>query len=175
MILITLIVYVIIQKFVLPNYMDAVNKIAEIMTNEAIENKRESLQSLANTHSDVKELLNYFQGITWGVLLLYFVVNEIVLKGATLGKKIFRLTTIKLGTMGPPNVADILMRSFVKAASIVFFLPLFFITFTFAAITIRGQAGHDILCQTMVVVDRKHLRRGIVKGNEAESPPEPLE
>jgi hypothetical protein len=83
----------------------------------------------------------------------YFALSEIITKGGSLGKKIFRLTVVKINGLEPPSILDSIFRSSLKAFAIFSFLPICALNFLLAFFTKYRQAGHDFIARTVVVYE----------------------
>ncbi len=88
--------------------------------------------------------------------LLYFVLMEIFMNGATLGKKIFRICTISRIGGGPPGILQCFSRGVWKACSIApwgLVLTLIVIINAYVPFfSYRKRAWHDMLARTDVVI-----------------------
>lgn len=100
-----------------------------------------------------------FQGnVCFVTMLLALGLQEWLLAGRTLGKRIFRLRTIGLPDTAPPSFLSALLRSAWKAAFFTLPNPLFMlvgiINFHVPLFRRDKRAWHDLWTRTQVVVDQ---------------------
>jgi uncharacterized RDD family membrane protein YckC len=91
---------------------------------------------------------------TFSVLLVYFAASEMLLKGATLGKRVFGLRAARWGTAEPPQAIESLSRCIFKSASLVGLLPILLLANALPMLfRSTRRAGHDYLARTIVTGD----------------------
>jgi len=83
------------------------------------------------------------------VLVVYFAASEMLMGGATLGKRVFGLRAARYGTAEPPFFIETMSRCIFKATSLVW--PVLLIA-NAVPILFRStrRAGHDYLARTIV-------------------------
>jgi uncharacterized RDD family membrane protein YckC len=94
------------------------------------------------------------------VLLVYFAGSEFGLKGATLGKRIFRLRAAQCATAEPPRPIETLVRCIIKTVSLVGWQSISLVGWPILLINLAPlvfhrsrRAGHDLLARTIVTGD----------------------
>ncbi len=104
------------------------------------------------------------------MLLLYFVVGELLTKGASPGKLLFKLKVIRTDP-GQPAVAAsaTVLRSVIKAVTLALavthpLLLIFLFNYFFAFLTQDRRAGHDFIARTKVVVKPSNFPHGSAPG-----------
>jgi hypothetical protein len=101
-----------------------------------------------------------FQGnVSFVTMLLALALQEWLLAGRTLGKRIFNLRTIGLPDVQPPGFLAALLRSAWKAAFFTlpnpFFMLLGIVNFHVPLFRRDKRAWHDLWTRTQVVDDRQ--------------------
>ncbi len=100
------------------------------------------------------EALGYAQSLLIALFTLYFGLSELFFNGGSLGKRALRLRTISLITLDKPHPLPALLRSFLKALSILF-LPILALVLIVALFNSKYRLlGHDWLCRTIVIDER---------------------
>ena len=89
------------------------------------------------------------------VLWVYFAMSEILMRGSTLGKKIFKLQTIDLKTLKRPTGKVILIRNCLKTISMTILFPLLLVNFIIPFFNRFRLAGHDLITKTMTTYEHK--------------------
>lgn len=108
-------------------------------------------QLLEKMSPQLKEMIQGSQTIIIMILWLYFTLNEVLLRGASLGKKVFSIYVVNTTTLAPPSLFDSILRSGLKTFSLLAWFPIFTINFFLIFITKKAQAGHDFLTRTIVI------------------------
>lgn len=93
----------------------------------------------------------------------YFFVCELFMRGATLGKKMFRIQTIILGVNQPPGGLQALLRAAMKTLMLIGLAPLSWIGFIMAFFTPHKRSAHDILTRTLVVRESEQTVKGVLE------------
>jgi uncharacterized RDD family membrane protein YckC len=100
------------------------------------------------------EALGYAQSLLIALFTLYFGLGELFFNGGSLGKRALRLRTISLITLEKPRPLPALLRSFLKALSLLF-LPVLAVVLILPLFNRRRHLlGHDLLCRTIVIDER---------------------
>lgn len=110
---------------------------------------------LGHTSPELQEMLQFWQGFTVFSLWIYFSFSEILMRGASIGKRVFSIKAISATTFKNPSTFDSLLRSGLKTLTLLAFFPILLVNYFIAFFTKRNQAGHDILCRTLVIEDIK--------------------
>lgn len=109
---------------------------------------------LAKMSPQLKDKLEACNTIVVLVFWLYFAASEIILKGASLGKRVFSIRAANEITLEPPSTFDSILRSGLKTFSLLAWFPFFMVANYFLIFfTKKGQAGHDFLTRTVVIQD----------------------
>lgn len=109
---------------------------------------------IAKMSPQLKEKLEISNTIFVLSFWLYFAANEIILKGASLGKRIFSIRAVNEITLEPPSIFDSILRAGLKTLSLLAWFPVFILgNFCLIFFTKKGQAGHDFLSRTIVIQD----------------------
>lgn len=106
---------------------------------------------VAKMSPHLKDMLEISQTITILAFWFYFAISEILLKGSSIGKKIFSIRVVNQVTLAPPSAFDSIFRSGLKTFSLLAWFPFFMINFFLIFFTKKGQAGHDFLSRTIVI------------------------
>lgn len=117
-------------------------------------------QRIEKMSPQLKEMVQ--SGNTIVVLLFwaYFTMSEILLKGSSLGKLIFRIRVVNASTLAPPSMFDSILRSGLKTFSLLVWVPIPILNLVFPIFTLnyflffftsKAQAGHDLLTRTIVI------------------------
>lgn len=106
---------------------------------------------IAKMTPQLKEMLEVGQTIVLLAFWLYFAASEIILNGASLGKRVFSIRVVNEVTLEPPSTFDSIFRSGIKTFSLLTWFPIFIINFFLIFFTKKGQAGHDFLSRTIVI------------------------
>lgn len=105
------------------------------------------------------EAFNYANSIQLVVFWVYFAIGEAFFSGASLGKRMFRLRTVSMISLGNPSLFTAVFRAGAKAITVLSFFPILLIA---SLVTMRfnkrRQMGHDLLNRT-VVVDEKRMQQ----------------
>lgn len=99
----------------------------------------------------LKEMIQSSQTIIIFVFWAYFALSEILLKGGSLGKLVFRIRVVNARTLQPPGLFDSILRSGLKTFSLLAWFPVFTLNFFIMFFTKKAQAGHDLLSRTIVI------------------------
>lgn len=90
------------------------------------------------------------------IFILYFILCDTVLKGSSIGKKIFNLKTITLTPRSSIPIFHTVIRAISKTIILFYFFPILLIV---AILTKRfhksKQWGHDLISQTKVIDEYK--------------------
>ncbi len=109
---------------------------------------------IAKISPQLKDKLEISNTIFVLAFWLYFAANEIILNGASLGKRIFSIRVANEITLEPPSIFDSILRSGLKTLSLLAWFPIFILAnFCLIFFTKKGQAGHDFLSRTIVIQD----------------------
>ncbi len=144
---------VILTAFVYPQNYPNYQEIMRVQGQAVLDQMRSAVAT--GKYADLKVSDEYLDFISttvttlFLVLTVYFSASELLMRGATLGKRVFGLRAARWGTAGPPLVLESLSRSIFKATCLIWpvllvadFLPVFFRS--------TRRAGHDYLARTIV-------------------------
>lgn len=95
-------------------------------------------------------MITYSQMLCLFIMTLYFGLTEGLMNGTTLGKKVFRLQTLRQDTEEPPGIFVSLLRGAFKSLTLVA-SPLFWTFFAVAILSRQRLTIHDLLTRTRVV------------------------
>lgn len=109
----------------------------------------------------LKEMIQASQTIIIFLFWGYFTFSEILLKGSSLGKLIFKIRVVNALTLQPPSFFDSILRSGIKTFSLLAWFPVFTINFFIMFFTKNAQAGHDLLTRTLVIHNDSDLQEEI--------------
>lgn len=151
-VLIATLCIVVLESFALKRYSEmTLTQLSEMM-----------MDSIANTDGEAtltpeaKQALQFIQTFMLSLYWIYFTVSEWLMRGATLGKRIFRLHAAKVSLSSSPGPFESLLRGGLKAISLIW-LPIGAINFIIMVVNPRNRAGHDLLAKTWVVNDSRQL------------------
>lgn len=108
-------------------------------------------QQLEKMSSSLREMIQASQAIIVLIFWAYFTMSEILLKGSSLGKLIFKIRVVNAVTLEPPSIFDSILRSGLKTFSLLAWFPIFTLNFFLMFFTKKAQAGHDFLTRTIVI------------------------
>lgn len=143
--MVLLLVYLLPQKF--PGKMAELRQSVQM----SLESKHDLNTIAQSLRQDQLEMVYYCQNINLLVYWLYFMLSDVFLSGSSLGKRVFRLKTLRYRTYEDLSFWDICMRSAVKALALVWFFPFLLMSYTLAFFNKSRQAGHDYLARSIVV------------------------
>ncbi|OIO59332.1 MAG: hypothetical protein COZ46_02710 [Verrucomicrobia bacterium CG_4_10_14_3_um_filter_43_23] len=103
--------------------------------------------------SQAQEMVQFMQGFVIMMFWFYFALSELLMKGGSLGKKIFSLRVISLKTMNPPSFFDTFLRSGLKTMALLTLFPVLLASYAIYLFTRERRAGHDYLARTVVIED----------------------
>lgn len=106
-------------------------------------------------HEAIAEMLAYSTQMAGLFMLVYFVLCERFMGGATLGKAIFRLRVISLNTGRGPSVWESLSRNIMKVIFLTLW-PLWFV-FLFVFANRLRRTAYDWISRTLVVSDTAYV------------------
>lgn len=160
LLLITMITIFICSKFLLPDQFPEELK----MLTQYIESVKQadaagtSRPAVLEVSAGVENMMRYIINITIVMYWAYFTLNGMFLRGASLGKRVFKLTVVDSQTYMPASFFQNLSRSGLKSASLLYAFPIaFFINYLVTFFNANRMAGHDYLCRTRVVEESTEL------------------
>ncbi|MGJ3243978.1 MAG: RDD family protein [Opitutales bacterium] len=106
---------------------------------------------LPEMSEELIELFAFIQQFILGVFWAYFGGLPVVLRGATLGKRMVGLSVMDRNTVGSPGFGTCLLRGGIQAFSLILFFPLLLINFLAAFFFRHRLALHDLAARTIVV------------------------
>ncbi len=118
---------------------------------------REAAGPAPELTEDARQLLQTTYIISLILILLYFVLSELLTKGASPGKLLFKIKVIRTDYGRPQLVAGAtVLRSVIKAVTLALaithpLLLVFLFNYFFAFLTQDRRAGHDFIARTKVV------------------------
>ncbi len=151
----------ILRSFILPNeFPDGMREFGVWLEKVAAEAERAQANGVMperiHAPSSVAAMIDYSHWLAIVLFWLYFFASETFMRGASLGKRIFRIQVIQVNALRPPPFLDSALRSMFKAVSVLSFLflpslAISVINFSIPFFNSRRLAGHDFLCRTRVV------------------------
>jgi uncharacterized RDD family membrane protein YckC len=99
----------------------------------------------------MREMLFASQMILYTVFCLYYLINEWTMKGSSLGKKIFRISTVRYHSEEDLSISTIFLRAWLKTVFLLLLLPILWMTFTWAFVQKDKRTVHDLITGTWVV------------------------
>lgn len=87
---------------------------------------------------------------------MYSATSEALLKGASLGKRVFRLQVVGMYTFEPLGLFETLLRGGVKSITLMAYFPLLAIDYLVPLFNRRRQSLHDMICRSLVIVEPYH-------------------
>lgn len=100
---------------------------------------------------EAERYIRAFYAFTILLIWLYFSSLEILTKGSSLGKLIFRIYAVREDG-GELSVGATLLRSITKTITLLIFPPFLLFNYLLAFLNRRRKAGHDFLARSRVVV-----------------------
>ena len=148
-----LLAFAIITVILIPTFYPTTLPLIQEYANKAAGNIF-SDSDLAETMIDnpaLRQMLVASQVVLYAVFFLYFLLNEKMLNGGSLGKMIFRIRTANIRSDQPLTLGVIFARAWLKTVLILFFSPFLWITFLWAFFQEDRRTVHDLLTGTWVV------------------------
>ena len=112
---------------------------------------------IMTSDKDAQLMFMHAQSMYMLLLWIYFTLCDALLKGRSLGKRVFKLKVISIATFKEPNFMEISLRSMLKVMSFglgfplsIILGPLNLIIFFFNK---DSRSGHDLMAKTVVVED----------------------
>lgn len=153
LVLIGSLVLMLLSTFVIPKkYPAQMKELQGIIQSYTDEPKETRAIRTEEFSSDLTAMIAAMQAFTLLSFWLYFSISEIFSEGASLGKKIFSLQVINLKSAQRPRFFDSLLRGSLKTLSLLAFFPFLIVNYFLFFFTQGNRAGHDFLCNTIVVV-----------------------
>jgi len=121
---------------------------ADRATNSFSENTEIARQLLERT--SVANMVIASQMITFGLFILYYLINEWALKGSSFGKKIFGVTAVRRELDEPLSPQTMFLRACFKTLFLLFH-PLLWVTFFWAVFQKDKRTVHDLITGTWVI------------------------
>lgn len=150
-----------ILPIAVPDHMERMDQFYSLL--EQVSDSQTDNQRIAEEIQDVLGPVMITASISMLVLMtLFYTLSEILTKGSSIGKQLFRYRVYNLQTREPITPLASLFRSFIKAFCLMFHLPGYLGTLVFVGIvllplfTSRRQGLHDILVKS-IVMDEKTL------------------
>ncbi len=101
---------------------------------------------------EVQNMVAFIQVFLIGAFSVYFLCNEILFRGGSLGKKVFSIRVIDIRTTEAPTWVWSLMRALIKTFTLASFFPiLLVINYLIPFFNKHRLAGHDYICKTVVI------------------------
>jgi uncharacterized RDD family membrane protein YckC len=160
-VLITAVASLIIWKMVLPNSHPGAFYELNAWSEELVEwfgNRDQATSSdLPQPSEKLAEALGVAREIQLLFFWFYFAIGEAFFSGSSLGKRICRIRSVSLITLGAPPALAGIVRGGLKAITLFWIFPVMLLA-TFIALFFnkRRQLGHDLLSRT-AVVDEKYV------------------
>jgi uncharacterized RDD family membrane protein YckC len=161
LILMTAVASLIIWKIVLPNSHPGAFYELTVWSEELVmwfnNGARDSGSQLPQPSESLAAALAFANEIQLLLFWFYFAVGEAFFAGSSLGKRICRIRSVSLVTLGAPPVMVGIIRGGLKSLTLFLVFPLT-VGATFIALFFnkRRQLGHDLLSRT-AVVDEKYV------------------
>ncbi|PWU05503.1 MAG: hypothetical protein C5B43_03275 [Verrucomicrobia bacterium] len=108
-------------------------------------------QQVEKMSPQLKEMIQASQTIIIFLFWAYFSLSEILLKGSSLGKLVFKIRVVNANTLRTPSFFESILRSGLKTFSLLAWFPVFTLNFFIMFFTKHAQAGHDLLTRTIVI------------------------
>lgn len=154
-ILIALIAVVVVTRIILPQHPGVVEEFQEIMERQrsAAEAGQEA-PSVFSSEEMSPELIRFVQTATlttFGLFWAFFTVSPLLMRGSTLGMRVFNLRIVRADIPLPASFQAYLFRGFAKTFCLQILSPFLWAFFLLAAFNHRRMAGHDYLARTRVI------------------------
>ncbi len=101
----------------------------------------------------VNEMAQYAMSALLFITMGYFTLMEVCLRGATLGKRTFRLRTINADTGLPCGIFDHFLRSMIKTVTLLAVIPFLWFSYLTPLFNKNRSAGHDYVSRTVVIAE----------------------
>lgn len=120
-----------------------------------------TLQTTSTTEAfvfDLKLTTQEQEGIHFIATFIFFVVwfynalNEIFLKGSSLGKRVFQLQVVSSLNFEPLRIGDTILRAGLKTITLLIYFPILCIDYLLPLFNQKKQTLHDMICRTVVIV-----------------------
>lgn len=134
--------------FIIPKKFPGTMQELWVLSSQPKEKQKELAEKMS---TQLKEMIQASQTIIIFIFWAYFALSEILLKGSSLGKLIFKIRVVNATTLQPPGLFDSILRSGLKTFSLLAWFPVFTINFFLMFFTKKAQAGHDLLSRTIVI------------------------
>ena len=113
-----------------------------------------SPEDVTQDNQTLRKFMGMISGTSFLLMLLYFMLSEVLLGGATLGKKVFNLRTAYRDSPRIPPLGQLFLRALIKTVSFLSLGSILFILFANFLIAFfrpDRRTLHDILTKTSVV------------------------
>jgi uncharacterized RDD family membrane protein YckC len=160
-VLITAVASLVIWKMVLPSSHPGAFYELTVWSEELVEwvgtRDQATPVDMPQPSEELKEALGVANEIQLLFFWFYFAIGEAFFAGSSLGKRICRIRSVSLITLGAPPVLAGIVRGGLKAITIFWIFPVMLVA-TFSALFFnkRRQLGHDLFSRT-AVVDEKYV------------------
>lgn len=102
-------------------------------------------------NNSLRSMLFASQMVLYSVFFLYFLLNEWLLRGGSLGKMIFRISTVRRNPDQPLSLGIMFLRAWLKTVFLLLFSPILWLTFVWAVVHKERRTVHDLLTGTWVI------------------------
>lgn len=148
-----------LDKILIPIYhpgVDAEVRDAYESYQAAITEAMESGEELPDAASFIEtesiiEAVQFGLYVFMGVFFTYFLISELAMSGATLGKRILGMQTVIYGSTFVPGLIQSILRAALKTFFLFGALPFTWLGFFMAFFTQGKRSAHDIICRTAVL------------------------
>lgn len=96
-------------------------------------------------------LFSFAHQVMFLAFFVYFGLSEWLMRGSSLGKKMFSIRTVMADTGLPPTAIQALLRGVMKAFGLIGLPPWTWISLLLASFLRGRRTGHDVLCRTAVI------------------------
>tara|TARA_R100000027_G_scaffold67314_2_gene65542 strand:- start:19503 stop:20078 length:576 start_codon:yes stop_codon:yes gene_type:complete len=146
-ILVTAVFTLLLTQYILPEfYPGAMDELMEHFTNP------DEDSSFSSGMSDyLTKALTTANGISFFFIFLYFTLAPVLLKGGTLGMKIFNLRIQQRDSAEPAPLSAHFVRAAIKTVCLQVLFPLLTLLFLYAFRSSERIAVHDLAARTRVV------------------------
>ena len=145
-----------LNKFILPEKfpgaLDAMTLYVQQLA-QAVQSKT-SIEEI-KVAPNVQEAAVFVQAFLYFLFWTYFASSEILLKGSSLGKRVFRLQVVNMYTAKPLGLFEVLVRSGIKGLTLLTYFPILAIDYIVPLFNSQRQSLHDMLSRSLVIVQTK--------------------
>jgi uncharacterized RDD family membrane protein YckC len=87
----------------------------------------------------------------YSVFFMYYLLSDSLMRGSSLGKKIFRISTVRILPGEPLTISTIFLRCWLKTVFLLLLAPLLWLAFFWALVRADRRAVHDLITGTWVI------------------------